>query len=90
VLLCRDLAMLTTAMNFPTWRSPSPRVRTRDASLDGAANGSGHSQLSGNTIVAADHRLEVCRFAVPRRFRNDFTSGVTRTSTMSPVAMYVP
>src|SRR5262245_55221488 len=49
-----------------------------------------HSQLSGNNIVADDHRLEVCGFAVPRLFRNRFLSGVTRTSTLSPVTMYVP
>jgi hypothetical protein len=46
--------------------------------------------FSGNDIVADDHRLEVCGFAVPRRFRNRFTSGVTRASTISSVTMYVP
>ena len=46
--------------------------------------------LSGNNIVADDHRLEVCVFAVPRLFRNLFLSGVTRTSTVSSVTMYVP
>jgi hypothetical protein len=49
-----------------------------------------HSQFSGNNIAADDHRLEVCGFAVPRLFRNRFLSGVTRTSTISPVTMYVP
>jgi hypothetical protein len=49
-----------------------------------------HSQFSGNNIVADDHRLEVCGFAMFRLFRNRFLSGVTRASTISPVTMYVP
>jgi hypothetical protein len=32
--------MLTTTVNFPTRRAPSPQIRARDTSLDGAANGS--------------------------------------------------
>src|SRR5262245_14763311 len=32
--------MLTTTVNLPTRRAPSPQVRTRDTSLDGAAKGS--------------------------------------------------
>jgi hypothetical protein len=32
--------MLTTTVNLPTRRAPSPQIRTRDTSLDGAANGS--------------------------------------------------
>src|SRR5262249_44169736 len=32
--------MLTTTVNFPTRRTPSPQIRTRDTPLDGAANGS--------------------------------------------------
>src|SRR5262245_43562992 len=33
-------SMLTATVNFPTWRTPRPQIRTRDTSLDGAANGS--------------------------------------------------
>jgi hypothetical protein len=32
--------MLTTTVNFPTRRAPSPQIWTRDTSLDGTANGS--------------------------------------------------
>jgi len=32
--------MLTTAVNFPTRRAPSPQIRARDTSLDGTTNGS--------------------------------------------------
>src|SRR6516165_12212742 len=37
-LLCGS--MLTTTVNFPTRRAPSPQIRARDTSLDSAANGS--------------------------------------------------
>src|SRR5262249_45618302 len=33
-------SVLTTRVNFPTRRPPSPQIRTRDTWLDGAANGS--------------------------------------------------
>src|SRR6516165_5385146 len=32
--------MLTTTVNFPTRRAPSPQIRARDTSLNGASNGS--------------------------------------------------
>src|SRR5262249_13175984 len=32
--------MLTTTVNFPTRRAPSPQIRARDTSLDGTTNGS--------------------------------------------------
>ena len=32
--------MLTTTMNFPTRRAPSPQIRARDTPNDGTANGS--------------------------------------------------
>jgi len=32
--------MLTATANLPTWRAPSPQIRARDTSLNGAANGS--------------------------------------------------
>src|SRR5215510_1803132 len=38
-LLCGHI-MLTTTVNFPTRRTPSPEIRARDTALDGAANGS--------------------------------------------------
>jgi hypothetical protein len=31
---------LTTTVNFPTRRAPSPQIRARDTSLDGTTNGS--------------------------------------------------
>src|SRR5215470_1043940 len=37
-LLCGS--MLTTTVNFPTRRAPSPQIRARDTSLDGTTNGS--------------------------------------------------
>src|SRR5262249_34931975 len=39
-LLCGGLTMLTTAVNFPARRAPSPQIRARDTSLDGTTNGS--------------------------------------------------
>jgi hypothetical protein len=33
-------SMLTTTVNFPTRRAPSPQIRARDTSLDGTTNGS--------------------------------------------------
>ena len=53
VLLWRGLAVLTSAMNVPTWRAPSPQIRTRDTSLDGAANGS----TRVNTATNVDARV---------------------------------
>ena len=32
--------MLTTTVNFPARRAPSPQIRARDTSLDGTTNGS--------------------------------------------------
>jgi hypothetical protein len=32
--------MLTTTVNFPTRRAPSPEIRARDTSLDGTTNAS--------------------------------------------------
>ena len=32
--------MLTTTVNFPTRRAPSPQIRARDTSLNGASNSS--------------------------------------------------
>jgi hypothetical protein len=32
--------MLTTTVNFPTRRAPSPQIRARDTSLGGTADGS--------------------------------------------------
>src|SRR5262245_58214578 len=37
-LLCGST--LTTTVNFPTRRAPSPQIRARDTSLDGTTNGS--------------------------------------------------
>src|SRR5262249_51037075 len=37
-LLCGS--MLTTTVNLPTRRAPSPQIRARDTSLDGTTNGS--------------------------------------------------
>jgi len=50
VLLCGGLTPLTTAVNFPIRRPPSPHDRARITSLDGTANGSAgvHSALDMN------------------------------------------
>ena len=50
--------MLTTTVNFPTRRAPSPQIRARDTSLDGAANGSAGINSAPNVdagINAATH-----------------------------------
>src|SRR5215467_15215007 len=39
-LLCDGLTMLTTTVNCPARRAPSPQIRARDTSLDGTTNGS--------------------------------------------------
>src|SRR6516225_4090138 len=39
-LLCGGHGMLTTTVNFPTRRAPSPQIRARDAPNDRASNGS--------------------------------------------------
>jgi hypothetical protein len=39
-LLCGGLTMLTTTVNLPARRAPSPQIRARDTSLDGTTNGS--------------------------------------------------
>src|SRR5262249_45665755 len=40
--------MLTTTVNFPTRRAPSPQIRARDTSLDGTANGSARIDSTPN------------------------------------------
>jgi hypothetical protein len=50
--------MLATAVNLPAWRAPSPQIRARDTSLDGAANGSAGVNSAPNVdagIYAATH-----------------------------------
>src|SRR5262249_12641947 len=39
-LLCGGLTMLTTAVNFPTRRAPSPQIRAKDTPLYSTTNGS--------------------------------------------------
>src|SRR5262245_15056139 len=40
--------MLATTVNLPTRRAPSPQIRARDTSLDGAANGSARVNSAPN------------------------------------------
>jgi len=45
--------MLTTAVNFPTRRAPSPQIRARDTSLDGTTNGSAGVDVDAGVNSAA-------------------------------------
>jgi hypothetical protein len=40
--------MLTTTVNFPTRRAPSPQIRARDTSLDGTTNASAEINSAPN------------------------------------------
>src|SRR5262249_52783821 len=46
--------MLTTAVNFPTRRAPSPQIRARDTSLDGTTNGSAGINSAPNVDAGAN------------------------------------
>ena len=46
--------MLTTTVNFPTRRAPSPEIRARDTALDGAAHGSAGINSAPNVDAGID------------------------------------
>jgi hypothetical protein len=53
-LLCGGHTMLTPTVNLPTRRTPSPQIRARDTSLDGASNGSAGVDSAPNVDAGAN------------------------------------
>jgi hypothetical protein len=52
--------MLTITVNFPTRRAPSPQIRARDTSLDGAANASAGINMDAGINAATHLRGKRC------------------------------
>src|SRR5215472_11629745 len=59
-------SMLTTAMNLPARRAPSPQLRARDTSLDGTTNGS----AGVNSAPDVDARVNGATHLSRQRYRD--------------------
>jgi hypothetical protein len=52
--------MLATTVNLPARRAPSPQIRARDTSLDGAANASAGINMDAGINAATHLRGQRC------------------------------
>src|SRR5215467_4370060 len=68
--------MLTTTVNLPTRRTPSPQIRARDTSLDGTTNGSAGVNSASDVdtgVNGATHlSRQRCRDHEDRGDRNNY------------------